>query len=833
MRRNIAKVSALILAATTTMSPMMPAATTVAWADEAVGTVGTVGKCTPTWDLTKDEVTITYKLNGSNVEHTVKYPVEYTFKENATCKEGENHKYAYATVTDATLVASGYGRIEKELVEGDPHYDEVIEHTPGTEIKTHWNSQPTHTTAGSYYTYKECTVCGAEVEKSENQVAPATEHVWKFKCYRAIENIKDLANGTETDKKPTEAADPTKDAVYKEVWVCETEPNVEDNAEERTVTIKGTPVYAQKFQLGENTAWKDNKVTNVASDIVLVDHNKKGTYTTWGVGTDGVTEIDGTKKTVTIEAQKDAHTYDAWKVNNTSKNTTKDYLKLNADGTVYYTVDPKTGEYVFTNTSCVDATVELVRTCTSTSEGAKKAEETKIVTVPAAGTHRYETKVVSAYQLENDKVYHGTKLVKTCLVCGDTVELKDDKAKHKWTTTKENVVEATCGKEGSFDLVTSCEDCGYVSGTQHYTVTATRKHDYEVQYVWAYNTNANVAVDKDTALPKYVLEADELKVAAKVYKACSKCGEYEPKKVAPVVAKVLTDEKDVANAIKNASTGYTLIASRVESGYEYKADENLYQLVYKEAGKDAVVVNSVSIPVYANESDYVIKNNHRHDYATKQVTENGVTYNVTYCTKCGEEFSKTPVTPEEPEKTLGQVSGLKAEIKDGQVVVSWDKLEDADGYLVVAINGKVRGQQIGYTAGTSFVDKDANAKDYNYYWVIPYFKNADGKVVKGQLTGYKYAMKPTTFAANAKSTENGVELTWDAVEGASKYIVKAKAASEKVATELKKVSGTSYVDATASADEYTFYWVFPVYTNAAGKEVVGNASTYAFGMTTK
>ncbi|MCI6867426.1 MAG: hypothetical protein MR871_05655, partial [Lachnospiraceae bacterium] len=39
MRRNIAKVSALILAATTTMSPMMPAATTVAWADEAVGTV--------------------------------------------------------------------------------------------------------------------------------------------------------------------------------------------------------------------------------------------------------------------------------------------------------------------------------------------------------------------------------------------------------------------------------------------------------------------------------------------------------------------------------------------------------------------------------------------------------------------------------------------------------------------------------------------------------------------------------------------------------------------------------------------------------------------------
>lgn len=829
MRRNIAKVSALILAATTTMSPMMPAATTVAWADEAVGTVGTVGtvgKCTPTWDLTKDEVTITYKLTGSNVEHTVKYPVEYTFKENATCKEGENHKYAYATVTDATLVASGYGRIEKELVKGDPHYDEVIEHTPGTEVKTHWNVQPTHTTEGSYYTYKECTVCGAEVDKSDVQVAPKTAHTWEFKGYRAISNIKGVTDGTVTDKKPTEAADPTQDAKYKEVWVCK-EDNVEDNAEERYVTIKGTPVYAQKFQLGENTAWKDNKVTNVASDIVLVDHNKKGTYTTWGVDTTN-SEIVGTRKTVTIEAQKDAHTYGAWKVLNDSKNTTKDYLKLNANGTVYYTVDAKTGEFVFTNTSCVDATVELERTCTSASEGTK-AKETKIVTVPAAGTHRYETKIVSTYQLENDKVQHGTKLVKTCLVCGDTVELKDGKANHKWTTTKENVVEATCGKEGSFDLVTSCEDCGYVSGTQHYTVAATNEHDYEVQYVWAYETDPYVPIDKDKALPEYVIESDKYSVAAKVYEACSKCGEYKSKEVTPVTPTFKKDEKAVADAIKNAKEGYTLVASRVKSGYEYKADEYLYQLVYKEVGKDAVVVNSVSIPVYADKTDYAIKNNHRHDYATKQVTEDGVTYNVTYCTKCGEELSKIPATPE---KTLGQVEGLKATAKaDGQVEVSWDALEGADGYLVVAINGKVRGQQIGYTAGTSFVDKDANAKDYNYYWVIPYFKNADGKVVKGQLTGYVYAMKQTEFAAVAESTDKGVALTWDAVEGASKYIVKAKAASEKTATAIATVTGTEYVDAAASADEYTFYWVFPVYTNAAGKDVVGNASNYVFGMT--
>lgn len=90
MRRNIAKVSALIMAATTTMSPMMPAATTVAWADE-VATYAAVNSNVKNlvvdWDnadWTNETVTVKYQLvdndgNLINKVYEVKASiVEYT-----------------------------------------------------------------------------------------------------------------------------------------------------------------------------------------------------------------------------------------------------------------------------------------------------------------------------------------------------------------------------------------------------------------------------------------------------------------------------------------------------------------------------------------------------------------------------------------------------------------------------------------------------------------------------------------------------------------------------------------------------------------------------------
>ena len=841
MRRNIAKVSALIMAATTTMSPMMPAATTVAWADE-VATYAAVNSNVKNlvvdWDnadWTNETVTVKYQLvdNDGNLINKV-YEVKASIVEYTPGLSCGAKNIAVAKVPESDAYVGG-ALYTHEVPEGTPHYA----------AKEHEYEEKSNTVnavcgvPGSYTTWKECKNCGAKIDENSVEI-PKLKHEYgeakfdeknigntEFFDNVEIKDGKVVVDATGTPK----VVDPTKDAKYTTVATCK----LCGHEETTTTTINKTKASGFRYILGENTEF------DADGNVVLKDHTKAGTYTVQYVDEKG-NDIAGLKEEKPIPA---GHTWGDFTLQyakdkdhpNGYDGYDQDTKDLFAEGKISYEI--KDGEVVVKNSDCSrTATVRLVQTCAKVSDGNVINEKTvKTVTVAPTGKHQYVEKSAECVPSEDGKT-HVDSRYKECVNCGDKVTLDDKVVSHynedgdiavKPKTRTENIVEATCGKEGSYDVVTYCADCGYVFDelTKTYTVKATGDHkewtapelEWDGKYMIFKETGVNVTV----------------------HQYCEECGEERfPDKDGNAFLTVNAKAKDgVYSAETKNEDGKPVVlqvkvASKVEeSKYECTPNTVKVEAVYSVDGKQVLKEEKV-VPYFENKLDYYTQKDHVAGTPVTEKREDG-THNVTYCKYgCGTVMSDELVKPEEPEKTLGQVSGLKAEIKDGQVVVSWDKLEGADGYLVVAINGKVRGQQIGYTAGTSFVDKDANAKDYNYYWVIPYFKNADGKVVKGQLTGYKYAMKPTTFAANAKSTENGVELTWDAVEGASKYIVKAKAASEKVATELdKNVSGTSYVDATASADEYTFYWVFPVYTNAAGKEVVGNASTYAFGMTTK
>lgn len=88
---------------------------------------------------------------------------------------------------------------------------------------------------------------------------------------------------------------------------------------------------------------------------------------------------------------------------------------------------------------------------------------------------------------------------------------------------------------------------------------------------------------------------------------------------------------------------------------------------------------------------------------------------------------------------LPAASNLKAASVRGGVKLTWDAVTGADGYLVYGI---VAGKPYGYvgmtTLGTTFTDKTASSTVYNYYWVFPYFKDANGKMVVGQTGKYIY-----------------------------------------------------------------------------------------------
>ena len=88
---------------------------------------------------------------------------------------------------------------------------------------------------------------------------------------------------------------------------------------------------------------------------------------------------------------------------------------------------------------------------------------------------------------------------------------------------------------------------------------------------------------------------------------------------------------------------------------------------------------------------------------------------------------------------LPAVTGLKASSVTGGVKLTWNAVSGAEGYLIYGI---VDGKPYGYvgmtTLGTTYTDKKASATQYNYYWVYPYFKDSNGKMIVGQTAKYTY-----------------------------------------------------------------------------------------------
>ena len=85
------------------------------------------------------------------------------------------------------------------------------------------------------------------------------------------------------------------------------------------------------------------------------------------------------------------------------------------------------------------------------------------------------------------------------------------------------------------------------------------------------------------------------------------------------------------------------------------------------------------------------------------------------------------------------VTDLKASSVKGGVKLTWTKSAGAEGYLVYGIHP---GEKYGYigmtTKGTTFTDKKASSTDWNFYWVFPYHKDSEGKMVVGGTPQYVY-----------------------------------------------------------------------------------------------
>lgn len=85
------------------------------------------------------------------------------------------------------------------------------------------------------------------------------------------------------------------------------------------------------------------------------------------------------------------------------------------------------------------------------------------------------------------------------------------------------------------------------------------------------------------------------------------------------------------------------------------------------------------------------------------------------------------------------VTNLKASSVSGGVKLTWTASSDAEGYLVYGIVNGGSYKYIGMTTkGTAFTDTKASKTVYNYYWVFPYHKDSNGKMIVGGTAPYTY-----------------------------------------------------------------------------------------------
>lgn len=156
---------------------------------------------------------------------------------------------------------------------------------------------------------------------------------------------------------------------------------------------------------------------------------------------------------------------------------------------------------------------------------------------------------------------------------------------HNPQTLESNIVDATCDKDGSKTVTTSCSDCGYVISENNVVIPATGhawgewKHDAATAEADATHTRvcANDASHKETKAcdftAKVTQEATLDQPEITTY-TCKDCGYFYTKETAPALAGVTV----TVNAVENGSV--TLAGQDVTAGGSKKFAENgTYTLV--------------------------------------------------------------------------------------------------------------------------------------------------------------------------------------------------------------------------------------------------------------
>lgn len=193
--------------------------------------------------------------------------------------------------------------------------------------------------------------------------------------------------------------------------------------------------------------------------------------------------------------------------------------------------------------------------------------------------------------------------------------------------------------------------------------------------------------------------------------------------------------------------------------------------------------------------------------------------------------TETTTTEQPTIKKPGAATSVKAvPAGKNKVTISWNRSADAEGYIIYAKKNGVYGY-CGMTTSNTYTDKKASDTEYNFYFVFPYIKNAQGKYITGSYGKYVYAkgIVPAVTELKAYSQKGNVKVTWKKQKDADGYLIYGKVGN-KAYSYIGMTSSNTYIHAKASKTAYNFYWVYPYHKNEHGKIVVGQkCAKYVYG----
>ena len=208
-----------------------------------------------------------------------------------------------------------------------------------------------------------------------------------------------------------------------------------------------------------------------------------------------------------------------------------------------------------------------------------------------------------------------------------------------------------------------------------------------------------------------------------------------------------------------------------------------------------------------------------HDYVETVVAPGYTTpgYTEHACSRCGDTYRDA----EKAAKGLPKPVVTAEQGEAGKPVLTWDAIEEADGYSIYRATKKSgKYTELATVAEACYVDETAEIAK-TYYYKVKAVCSADDELnsKESSVVSVKTKCAPTVIHVQLDVATGKPAISWEAVEGARKYDVYRATSENGKYSKTKTVSTVSYIDTGASVGKTYYYKV----------KAVASSSTYNSG----